>query len=71
MNIPYLIVSLVIVESTTNWGGMGSLLYATITNQDSNAAMGILFLLALLATSFRIFISIVHKLLDPRLSNNV
>ena len=71
MNIPYLIASLVIVESTTNWGGMGSLLYATITNQDSNAAMGILFLLALLATSFRIFISIAHKLLDPRLSNNV
>lgn len=71
MNIPYLIASLVIVESTTNWGGMGSLLYATITNQDSNAAMGILFLLALLATIFRIFISIAHKLLDPRLSNNV
>lgn len=71
MNIPYLIASLVIVESTTNWGGMGSLLYATITNQDSNAAMGILFLLALLATFFRIFISIAHKLLDPRLSNNV
>ena len=71
MNIPYLIASLVIVESTTNWGGMGSLLYATITNQDSNAAMGILFLLALLATFFRIFISISHKLLDPRLSNNV
>ena len=71
MNIPYLIASLVIVESTTNWGGMGSLLYATITNQDSNAAMGILFLLALLATFFRIVISIAHKLLDPRLSNNV
>jgi len=71
MNIPYLIASLVIVESTTNWGGMGSLLYATITNQDSNAAMGILFLLALLATFFRIFISIAHKLLDPRLRNNV
>jgi ABC-type dipeptide/oligopeptide/nickel transport system permease component len=71
MNIPYLIASLVIVESTTNWGGMGSLLYVTITNQDSNAAMGILFLLALLATFFRIFISIAHKLLDPRLSNNV
>jgi len=71
MNIPYLIASLVIVESTTNWGGMGSLLYVTITNQDSNAAMGILFLLALLATIFRIFISIAHKLLDPRLSNNV
>ena len=71
MNIPYLIASLVIVESTTNWGGMGSLLYATITNQDSNAAMCILFLLALLATFFRIFISIAHKLLDPRLSNNV
>ncbi|MBL6836268.1 MAG: ABC transporter permease subunit [Candidatus Actinomarina sp.] len=71
MNIPYLIASLVIVESTTNWGGMGSLLYATITNQDSNAAMGILFLLALLATFFRIFISIAHKLIDPRLSNNV
>ena len=71
MNIPYLVASLVIVESTTNWGGMGSLLYATITNQDSNAAMGILFLLALLATFFRIFISIAHKLLDPRLSNNV
>ena len=71
MNIPYLIASLVIVESTTNWGGMGSLLYATITNQDSNAAMGILFLLALLATFFRIFISIAHKLLDPRLNNNV
>ena len=71
MNIPYLIASLVIVESTTNWGGMGSLLYATITNQDSNAAMGILFLLALLATFFRIFISITHKLIDPRLSNNV
>ena len=71
MNIPYLIASLVIVESTTNWGGMGSLLYATITNQDSNAAMGILFLLALLATFFRIFISTAHKLIDPRLSNNV
>ena len=50
---------------------MGSLLYVTITNQDSNAAMGILFLLAILATIFRIFISIAHKLLDPRLSNNV
>lgn len=71
MNIPYLIASLVIVESTTNWGGMGSLLYVTITNQDSNAAMGILFLLALLATFFRIVISIAHKFLDPRLSNNV
>ena len=71
MNIPYLIASLVIVESTTNWGGMGSLLYATITNQDSNAAMGILFLLALLATFLRICISITHKLIDPRLINNV
>ncbi|NCX34843.1 MAG: ABC transporter permease subunit, partial [Proteobacteria bacterium] len=71
MNIPYLIASLVIVESTTNWGGMGSLLYATITNQDSNAAMGILFLLALLATFLRICISITHKLIDPRLVNNV
>ena len=71
MNIPYLIASLVIVESTTNWGGMGSVLYTTITNQDSNAAMGILFLLALLAVFFRIAISIAHKLLDPRLSKNV
>lgn len=71
MNIPYLIASLVIVESTTNWGGMGSVLYTTITNQDSNAAMGILFLLALLAVFFRIVISIAHKLLDPRLSKNV
>ena len=71
MNIPYLIASLVIVESTTNWGGMGSLLYATITNQDSNAAMGILFLLALLAIFFRIVISITHKLIDPRLRTNV
>jgi peptide/nickel transport system permease protein len=71
MNIPYLIASLVIVESTTNWGGLGSLLYITITNQDSNAAMGILFLLALLAIFFRIFISITHKLIDPRLSSNV
>ena len=71
MNIPYLIASLVIVESTTNWGGMGSLLYATITNQDSNAAMGILLLLALLATFLRICIAITHKLIDPRLINNV
>jgi len=71
MNIPYLIASLVIVESTTNWGGMGSLLYATITNQDSNAAMGLFLLLALLATFLRICIAITHKLIDPRLINNV
>jgi len=71
MNIPYLIASLVIVESTTNWDGMGSLLYSTILNQDSNAAMGILFLLSLLATFLRIHISIIHKLIDPRVINNV
>src|SRR6056300_1373217 len=71
MNIPYLIASLVIVESTTDWGGMGSLLYTTIINQDSNAAMGILFLLSLLATFFRILISITHKLIDPRVFNSV
>ena len=63
--------SLVIVESTTSWGGMGSLLYRTIMNQDSNAAMGILFLLALLAIFFRISISIIHRFIDPRVNSNV
>ena len=71
MNIPFLIASLVIVESTTGWGGMGSLLYRTIMNQDSNAAMGILFLLALLAIFFRISISIIHRFIDPRVNSNV
>lgn len=67
LNIPFLIASLVIVESTTGWGGMGSLLYRTILNQDSNAAMGILFLLSLLATSIRVSIAIIQSIIDPRI----
>ena len=60
------IASLVIVESTTNWNGMGSLLYQTILNQDSNAAMGLFLLLALLTIILRITISLIQMIIDPR-----
>ena len=66
LSLPFTIASLVIVESTTNWNGMGSLLYQTIMNQDSNAAMGIFLLLAVLTIFIRVTISIVHAYLDPR-----
>ena len=60
--------SLVIVESTTNWNGMGSLLYQTILNQDSNAAMGLFLLLALLTIILRITISLIQMIIDPRVT---
>lgn len=71
LSLPYLIASLVIVESTTSWSGMGSMLYRTILNQDSNAAMGIFLLLALLSTFLRIAISLFHVYIDPRVRDNV
>ena len=70
LSLPFTIASLVIVESTTNWNGMGSLLYQTIMNQDSNAAMGIFLLLAVLTIFIRITISIFHAYLDPRVRLN-
>ena len=70
LSLPFTIASLVIVESTTNWNGMGSLLYQTIMNQDSNAAMGIFLLLAVLTIFIRITISIFHASLDPRVRLN-
>ena len=67
LSLPFTIASLVIVESTTNWRGMGSLLYQTIMNQDSNAAMGIFLLLAILTIFIRISISIFQAFVDPRI----
>lgn len=66
LGLPFTISSLVIVESTTNWNGMGSLLYQTIMNQDSNAAMGLFLLLALLTIILRIVISLFQMIIDPR-----
>lgn len=68
LNLPFTIASLVIVESTTGWNGMGSLLYKTIMNQDSYAAMGIFLLLALLTIFLRLSISILHALVEPRIN---
>ena len=59
INLPYTVASLVIVESTTGWGGMGSMLYRAIMSQDSNAAMAILFLLAIPHSSKQ-FTSAMH-----------
>ncbi len=66
LGLPYTIASLVIVESTTSWNGMGSVLYQSIMNQDSNAAMGLFLLLALLTAFLRITISVVQVIIDPR-----
>ena len=66
LGLPYTIASLVIVESTTGWNGMGSVLYQSIMNQDSNAAMGLFLLLALLTAFLRITISVVQVIIDPR-----
>ena len=66
LGLPYTIASLVIVESTTGWNGMGSVLYQSIMNQDSNAAMGLFLLLALLTAFLRISISVVQVVFDPR-----
>ncbi len=66
LGLPYTIASLVIVESTTGWKGMGSVLYQSIMNQDSNAAMGLFLLLALLTAILRITISVVQVIIDPR-----
>ena len=66
LGLPYTIASLVIVESTTGWNGMGSVLYQSIMNQDSNAAMGLFLLLALLTAFLRITISVVQVIFDPR-----
>jgi ABC-type dipeptide/oligopeptide/nickel transport system permease component len=58
---------LVIVESTTGWGGMGSMLYRAIMSQDSNAAMAILFLLAILTATLRLGINFSQIVFNPQL----
>ena len=67
INLPYTIASLVIVESTTGWGGMGSMLYRAIMSQDSNAAMAILFLLAILTATLRLIINFSQVVFNPQL----
>lgn len=67
INLPYTIASLVIVESTTGWGGMGSMLYRAIMSQDSNAAMAILFLLAILTATLRLIINFSQIVFNPQL----
>ncbi|MDC0476162.1 ABC transporter permease subunit, partial [Acidimicrobiia bacterium] len=67
INLPYTIASLVIVESTTGWGGMGSMLYRVIMSQDSNAAMAILFLLAILTATLRLLITFSQVVFNPQL----
>ena len=67
INLPYTIASLVIVESTTGWGGMGSMLYRAIMSQDSNAAMAILFLLAILTATLRLGINFSQIVFNPQL----
>jgi ABC-type dipeptide/oligopeptide/nickel transport system permease component len=67
INLPYTIASLVIVESTTGWGGMGSMLYRVIMSQDSNAAMAILFLLAILTATLRLMITFSQVVFNPQL----
>lgn len=67
INLPYTIASLVIVESTTGWGGMGSMLYRAIMSQDSNAAMAILFLLAILTATLRLGINFFQIVFNPQL----
>src|SRR5210317_210123 len=67
INLPYTIASLVIVESTTGWGGMGSMLYQAIMSQDSNAAMAILFLLAILTATLRLGINFSQIVFNPQL----
>ena len=67
INLPYTIASLVIVESTTGWGGMGSMLYRAIMSQDSNAAMAILFLLAILTATLRLGTNFSQIVFNPQL----
>jgi ABC-type dipeptide/oligopeptide/nickel transport system permease component len=46
---------------------MGSMLYRAIMSQDSNAAMAILFLLAILTATLRLGINFLQIVFNPQL----
>jgi peptide/nickel transport system permease protein len=67
INIPYLLAGLVMIERGIGFGGVGSLLLASLDTRDRPAFMGIFVVIGIFAVVARLVLDIMIAWLDPRI----
>lgn len=66
ISLPYLLTGLVIVELSVKWPGLGTVMFASIENQDMPTVMGALLLVGVLSLAARLALDVLHAAINPR-----
>lgn len=67
ISLPWLLTAVVIIEYSTSWPGIGSLLFDSIYNQNTFVYMDILVIVALVSLVARLALDVAYAYLDPRI----
>jgi peptide/nickel transport system permease protein len=67
VSLPYLLTGLVMVEDAIGTGGMGSVLFESLSTQDIPVVMGALVIIGIIALVARLSLEIAIAYLDPRI----
>ncbi|MBX6353673.1 MAG: ABC transporter permease [Thermoflavifilum sp.] len=63
----YLLTGVILIESTFNWNGLGTLAYTAIQNIDIPVIMGTVLLVAVAVVVFNLIVDILYAVIDPRI----
>lgn len=66
ISFPYLLTGLVIIELSVKWPGLGTVLFASLENQDMPTVMGALLLVGVLSLSARLVLDVLYAFVNPR-----
>jgi peptide/nickel transport system permease protein len=67
ITLPYLLTSMVMIEMTLNWNGIGLVLFNAYGLQNVNLALGMAILIGVISLVARLALEIIQVYLDPRL----
>jgi len=67
ISLPYLITGIVIIESSTDWPGMGTRMWNALYWQDMPLVMATLLIVGVLSLIARLLLDIITAYLDPRI----
>ena len=67
ISLPYLITGVVIIESSTDWPGMGTKMWNALYWQDMPLVMATLLIVGVLSLIARLLLDVITAFLDPRI----
>ncbi len=67
ISLPYLITGIVIIESSTDWPGMGTKMWNALYWQDMPLVMATLLIVGILSLVARLLLDVITAFLDPRI----